>query len=131
MMQSPISSPSSGGRIWNGVVQLRRNLVIQNALWLYAVQISGYALPLITLPYLSRVLSVEKFGLTAFAQSIVWNFGFAMLSILPRVAGFGGSDDRIGGPVRSACIGAFIARRRRDWRPNADFRLERVRAGWR
>jgi len=54
--------------------ELRGHTVVQNALWLYAVQFSGYLLPLVTLPYLSRVLTVEHFGLIAFAQSITWNF---------------------------------------------------------
>ncbi|MDQ6678288.1 MAG: oligosaccharide flippase family protein, partial [Acidobacteriota bacterium] len=38
------------------------------------MQFSGYALPLISLPYLSRVLSTEKFGLIAFAQTFIWYF---------------------------------------------------------
>lgn len=53
---------------------LRGHTVVHNVMWLYLVQFSGYLIPLLTLPYLSRVLSVEKFGLIAYAQSIVWNF---------------------------------------------------------
>ena len=48
--------------------------LIQNTLWLYLVQISGYLLPFLTLPYLARVLSVEHFGQIAYAQIITWNF---------------------------------------------------------
>ena len=35
---------------------------------------AGHAFPLSSLPYLSHVLSVEKFGLVAFAQTFVWYF---------------------------------------------------------
>jgi PST family polysaccharide transporter len=41
---------------------------------LYAVQISTFLFPLITLPYLSRVLSPDKFGLLAYGQSFAWYF---------------------------------------------------------
>lgn len=43
-------------------------------LLLYVVQFSSYVMPLITLPYLSRVLSPGKFGLVAYAQSFMWYF---------------------------------------------------------
>ncbi len=60
-----------------GSLNLRRLLqhtVVRNTILLYVVQFSGYALPLISLPYLSRVLSTEKFGLIAFAQTFIWYF---------------------------------------------------------
>lgn len=41
---------------------------------LYAVQISTFIFPLLTLPYLSRVLSPDKFGLLAYGQSFAWYF---------------------------------------------------------
>jgi PST family polysaccharide transporter len=41
---------------------------------MYAVQVSGYLLPLITLPYLARVLTPARFGLVAYAQDFVWYF---------------------------------------------------------
>lgn len=49
---------------------------------LVSVQIANYALPLLTLPYLARVIGVGKFGTIFFAQAlvayflIVTNFGF-------------------------------------------------------
>jgi PST family polysaccharide transporter len=43
-------------------------------LLLYVVQFSSYLMPLITLPYLARVLSPEKFGLVAYSQSMMWYF---------------------------------------------------------
>jgi len=55
------------------------------------VQISGYVLPLATLPYLTRVLGVEQFGKIALAQAsmtygvLLVDFGFS-LSATRRVA---------------------------------------------
>ena len=60
----------SGDRI----VQILRHQIVRNALLLYGVQFSGYIFPLLTLPYLSRVLSQDRFGLIAFAQSFIWYF---------------------------------------------------------
>jgi polysaccharide transporter, PST family len=54
--------------------RLARHSTVQNALWLYGVQIAGYIFPLITVPYLSRVLSPEKFGLVMYGQSVIWYF---------------------------------------------------------
>jgi len=54
----------------------------KNIISLYLLQISYYVLPLITVPYLVRVLGPEKFGLVAFGQSLVAffalfvNYGF-------------------------------------------------------
>ena len=50
------------------VKALLRHRVVKNALYLYGVQFSSYIFPLITLPYLSRVLNPDRFGLIAFAQ---------------------------------------------------------------
>lgn len=41
----------------------------QNIIALYGVQFSKYVLPLLTIPYLTRVLGVENWGLLAIAQS--------------------------------------------------------------
>ncbi len=48
--------------------------LVRNIVMLYGVQLSSYILPLIVLPYLSRVLSVEKFGVIALAQSFMYYF---------------------------------------------------------
>jgi PST family polysaccharide transporter len=48
--------------------------LVQNTLLLYGVQISSYIFPLLALPFLTRVLAPEKFGLISFAQSFIWYF---------------------------------------------------------
>ena len=54
----------------------------QNVLSLYGLQFANYILPLVTVPYLVRVLGPEKFGAVAFGQSLiayfvlVVNYGF-------------------------------------------------------
>jgi PST family polysaccharide transporter len=56
--------------------------VAKNTLALYGVQFAGYVIPLVTLPYLARVLRAEGFGLLLFAQSfalwasITFEYGF-------------------------------------------------------
>src|SRR5882757_8956697 len=55
--------------VWNPGRLLRRGLV-QNVIALYGVQICTYALPLLTFPYLARVLGPSGWGTVVFAQAI-------------------------------------------------------------
>jgi PST family polysaccharide transporter len=55
--------------VWNPGKLLRRGLV-QNVIALYGVQICTYALPLVTFPYLARVLGPSGWGSVVFAQAI-------------------------------------------------------------
>ena len=56
--------------------------VAKNTLSLYGIQFAGYVIPLITLPYLARVLLAPGFGLLLFSQSfalgasIIIEYGF-------------------------------------------------------
>ena len=54
--------------------QALRHVAVRNALFLYGGQISGYVFPIVTLSYLSRVLSPEKIGLISLATYFMWYF---------------------------------------------------------
>jgi len=51
-----------------------RKVVLHNAASLSLLQIITYALPVVVIPYLFRVLGAEKFGLIAFAQALTQYF---------------------------------------------------------
>ena len=55
-----------------------RHPVSQNALALHLVQIGNLVVPLITLPYVSRVLGSNGFGLVAFSQSLSFLLGLVI-----------------------------------------------------
>ncbi|MGA8298128.1 MAG: oligosaccharide flippase family protein [Terriglobales bacterium] len=47
---------------------------MRNILWLFSLQGLNYLVPLAVLPYLVRVLGIERYGLIAFAQSFAQYF---------------------------------------------------------
>jgi len=51
-----------------------RKRILENAISLYILQGLNYILPLITMPYLVRVLGPEKFGLISFSQAFIQYF---------------------------------------------------------
>lgn len=57
------------------IIFLEYKTVINNFFNLAIVQFASLLLPLITIPYVIRVVGIEKFGLIAFATSIVNYFG--------------------------------------------------------
>lgn len=69
------------------MTNIKHNL-LENFISLGALQIVSYVIPLISLPYLSRVLSVDKFGLVFFA------FAFMQYFIILTDYGFGLSATR-------------------------------------
>jgi PST family polysaccharide transporter len=91
-------------------MRLRDYPLLNNIASLYSVQFAGYLAPLITLPYLARVLTPRHWGLVAFSQSfglyaaLVVEFGF-MLSATREVARH--RDDRTKlGNIFAEVIGA-------------------------
>lgn len=54
--------------------QLAGHRLVKNAAAVFAVQVTTYAAPLIVLPYLSRVLSKDHFGLIAYANAFIFYF---------------------------------------------------------
>lgn len=59
------------GKFKKNTVSQDKKRLLSNFLSLSVLQIFTYALPLLTLPYLVRVLGVEKYGLVMFAQSLI------------------------------------------------------------
>lgn len=55
-------------------MQSNKTILLENFISLGALQIVSYVIPLITLPYLSRVLGVDKFGLVFFAFAFMQYF---------------------------------------------------------
>ena len=61
-----------------------RSSVAKNAASLYVIQFANYILPLITIPYLVRVLGPKGYGIVAFSQSlieslmVIVNYGFLL-----------------------------------------------------
>jgi len=56
------------------ITHKERKIVLGNFVSLTSLQSINYILPLVVLPYLIRVIGMEKFGLIAFAQSLVQYF---------------------------------------------------------
>ena len=56
------------------ITHKERKIVLGNFISLTTLQGISYILPLVVLPYLIRVIGIEKFGLLAFAQSLVQYF---------------------------------------------------------
>lgn len=78
-----------------------RNKLVQNTLLFYFFNIAKILFPLLLLPYLTRVLSVECYGVVAYvkammAYSQIWiDFGF-MLSATKEIVDAGGDKQKIG-----------------------------------
>src|ERR1700748_3888850 len=64
------TSGSSGFRSKLSLKRLLRNNFVHNVVALYGVQACTYALPLLTFPYLARVLGPSGWGVVVYAQAI-------------------------------------------------------------
>ena len=66
------------------VIRAMKGTVAKNAASLYSIQFASYVLPLITIPYLVRVLRPERYGTVAFGQGlmayfmVIVDYGFAL-----------------------------------------------------
>ncbi|WP_267962618.1 flippase [Thermus brockianus] len=91
---------------------LRRSQTGRNLLYLYLVQGANYLFPLLTLPYLTRVLGPEGFGVMALGQSfalylqLLVEFGFS-LSGTREVARYRGDREMIA-RIFSGVMGAKV-----------------------
>ena len=68
-------------------IRIPNSRMIQNTVMLYLMNIAKILFPLITLPYLTRVLSVESYGAVTFVKSymvyiqLIIDFGFILSSV--------------------------------------------------
>ena len=75
-----------------------KNKLLSNTIYLYILTIVKMIFPLVTLPYLTRILSVETYGSVAYVKSymsyvqLVLDFGF-LLSATKNIAVAKGKDD--------------------------------------
>lgn len=92
---------------------MRKYNVIKNTTMLYLMNIAKVIFPLLTLPYLTRVLSVECYGVVSYVKTImlymqlIVDFGF-LLSGTKAVVRAGKNKDKIGEIVGTTIIAKFI-----------------------
>lgn len=53
------------------IKKILSNKILKNGVWLYFLQIFNTVLPLLTLPYITRVLSVSQYGVFSIALNLV------------------------------------------------------------
>lgn len=75
--------------------------LVKNTFFLYLMQISNYVFPLLTFPYLTRVLGAEKYGVVVFSNAVMQyftlfvEFGF-LLSATNLCSQFRQDKDKLG-----------------------------------
>lgn len=84
----------------NRLRELARHALVQNAIALSAAQAGTYVLPLVTIPYLARVLGAAGWGLVAFAQAFGAYVGLAVeygfvYSAIREIARHRGDKERL------------------------------------
>ena len=48
----------------------KKTVLLENFLSLFSLQFLGYLIPLVTFPYLVRILGIENYGIYVFFQSL-------------------------------------------------------------
>jgi polysaccharide transporter, PST family len=96
---------------------MKKNLVelqlLKNTFWLYLLTIAKLILPLLTLPYLTRILSIDAYGITAYAKAsmsyfqIFIDFGFG-LSAVRSIVLAAGDKKRIGQITSTVIAGKML-----------------------
>jgi polysaccharide transporter, PST family len=90
-----------------------RHRVVQNAIALYVVQFADYLLPMMTVPYLSRVLGSQSWGMVLYTQSfaawlgVLIEYGF-MMSATRRIAQLEPEDHEGRARVVSGVVGGSV-----------------------
>lgn len=104
-MKHPSLSDGTGAEQPSGTARLRDNVFA-----LSIVQLSGYIVPLVTLPYLTRVLGPEAYGKVIYAQvlmtycTMIVDYGFSWSAT--RKIAVGRADRKL---VSSAFLGTWLA----------------------
>lgn len=68
-------------------MQLNEKKLVSNTMFLYLMRICNYVFPLITMPYLTRILGVERYGLYSWGNAVmnyfrlIIDFGFVIIGI--------------------------------------------------
>lgn len=87
--------------------------VLKNTIMLYVMNIAKMVFPLLTLPYLTRVLSEDMYGLVSYVKScmiyiqLLIDFGF-ILSSVKEIVKANGNKDAIGYIVGNTFFAKFI-----------------------
>lgn len=90
-----------------------KNNVLKNTTMLYLMNIAKVIFPLLTLPYLTRVLSVECYGVVSYVKTImlymqlIVDFGF-LLSGTKAVVRAGKNKEKVGEIVGITIVAKFI-----------------------
>lgn len=92
---------------------MAKNKVLKNTIMLYVMNIAKMVFPLLTLPYLTRVLSEDMYGLVSYVKScmtyiqLLIDFGF-ILSSVKDIVKANGNKEEIGCIVGNTFFSKFI-----------------------
>ena len=95
------------------VTNLLRKKAVKNGAWLYALQLFNTVVPLLTLPYITRILGTKQYGIFSIAINIIGyyqvivEYGFAM-SATRKVALSDKSTDSLSKIFTTVCLSRCI-----------------------